>query len=156
MWNYYYPMFKFEIYSIYFREISIWYPWPEINNYNVVMTNINLLYAIWSIYKISLFIVIIFFYINIKTIRPKRTGYHGASHGSGEVKLALTFWPIERDWRGLNTKIRVHEGCWVYVWCVTVLYSRCNGISALTFKCYFGNVLQTFLTLNFYWLIFCL
>jgi hypothetical protein len=53
-------MFKFEIYSIYFREISIWYPWPEINNYNVVMTNINLLYAIWSIYKISLFIVIIF------------------------------------------------------------------------------------------------
>ncbi len=32
-------MFSFEIHSIYFREITIWYPWPEINNYNVVMTN---------------------------------------------------------------------------------------------------------------------
>ncbi len=35
-------------------------PWPEINNYNVVMTNINLLYALWFVYKFSLLIVIIF------------------------------------------------------------------------------------------------
>ncbi len=31
-----------------------------------------------------------------------------------------------------------------------------NGISALTFKRNFGYVLQTLMTWNFYWLIFCL
>ncbi len=58
-------MFKFEIYSTNFREITCsWpyinsvmmlsifvklldgYPWPLINKYDVVMTNINLLFAI--------------------------------------------------------------------------------------------------------------
>jgi hypothetical protein len=27
-------------------------------------------------------------------LEPKRTGYHGARHGPGEVKLDLTFGPI--------------------------------------------------------------
>jgi hypothetical protein len=45
---------------------------------------------------------------------PKRTGYCGAHHRLGEVKLDLTFWPIARDRRGLNAKISVHEGGCMY------------------------------------------
>ncbi len=54
----------------------------------------------------------------------KRTSYCGAHHGTGEVRLDLTFWSIARDWRGLNTKILVHEGGCVYD--VSLRYRVCR------------------------------
>ncbi len=43
-------------------------------------------------------------------MNPKQTGYCWAHHGSGEVKVDLTFELIARARQGLNWKIPVYEG----------------------------------------------
>jgi hypothetical protein len=76
---------------------------------------------------------------------PKRTGYRGVRHEPGEVKLALTFWPVyvARDWRGLNTKIPVHEGWCVYD--VSLRYRVCRFVYDVSLRyriCRFWELAQ--------------